>query len=120
MSSEEESEEELPVAAAENGKFSSCTGIYQSMKFWLILIFNWQTFSSPPGKAKTDAKTAKANTGKPDAVKQAVKIAEVSNNKKTKDDDDDSNSEDESGSDEEDDSDDEDELDEVSFNLFFH
>ncbi|GMJ10726.1 histone deacetylase 2B, ARABIDOPSIS HISTONE DEACETYLASE 2, HISTONE DEACETYLASE 2 [Hibiscus trionum] len=79
--SEEESsdEEELAVAAAENGK------------------------------PKTDAKTAKANAGKPDAVKkQAVKIAEPSNNKKNEeDDDDDSNSEDESGSDD-DDSEDED------------
>ncbi|KAL1062214.1 hypothetical protein V6Z11_D13G066000 [Gossypium hirsutum] len=61
------------------------------------------------GKAKTDAKTAKANAGKPDAVKQAVKIAEPSNNKKNEDDDDDSDSEDGSGSDDEDDSEDEDE-----------
>ncbi|TYH33546.1 hypothetical protein ES332_D13G067000v1 [Gossypium tomentosum] len=61
------------------------------------------------GKAKTDAKTAKANAGKPDAVKQAVKIAEPSNNKKNEDDDDNSDSEDGSGSDDEDDSEDEDE-----------
>ncbi|KAA3455497.1 histone deacetylase HDT1-like [Gossypium australe] len=61
------------------------------------------------GKAKTDAKTAKANPGKPDAVKQAVKIAEPSDNKKNEDDDDDSDSEDGSGSDDEDDSEDEDE-----------
>ncbi|XVF46852.1 hypothetical protein PTKIN_Ptkin03bG0061200 [Pterospermum kingtungense] len=83
MSSDEErseEEEELPVAAAENGK------------------------------AKADAKTAKANTGKPDAVKPAAKIAEPSNNKKTEDDED---SEDEDESDEEDDSEDEDESDEM-------
>lgn len=61
------------------------------------------------GKAKTDAKTAKANAGKPDAVKQAVKITEPSDNKKNEDDDDDSDSEDGSGSDDEDDSEDEDE-----------
>ncbi|KAK6247310.1 hypothetical protein QUC31_018875 [Theobroma cacao] len=86
MSSDEESseDEELPVAAAENGK------------------------------AKTDVKTSKANAGKPDAVKQAVKIEEPSNNKKTEGDDDESDSEDESGSDEEDDSEDEDESDEMS------
>ncbi|KAK8598662.1 hypothetical protein V6N13_094625 [Hibiscus sabdariffa] len=74
--SEEESsgqEDELPIAAPENGK------------------------------AKTDAKIAKVNAGKPDAVKkQAVKIAEPSNNKKDDDDDDDSDSEDESDSDDED------------------
>ncbi|KHF98870.1 Histone deacetylase HDT1 [Gossypium arboreum] len=58
------------------------------------------------GKAKTDAKTA--NAGKPDAVKQAVKITEPSDNKKNEDDDDDSDSEDGSGSDDEDDSEDED------------
>ncbi|XVF69092.1 hypothetical protein PTKIN_Ptkin11bG0052700 [Pterospermum kingtungense] len=84
MSSDEEiseGEEELPVAAAENGK------------------------------AKADAKTAKANAGKPDAVKQAVKIAEPSNSKKTEDD---SDSEDESDSDDEDDSEDEDESDAMS------
>ncbi|XP_022755938.1 histone deacetylase HDT1-like isoform X2 [Durio zibethinus] len=81
MSSEEE---ELPMAAAENGK------------------------------PKTDPKTAKANTGKPDAVKNAVKIAEPSNDKKTEEGDDDSDSEDESGSDEEDDSEDEDDSDEMS------
>ncbi|KAK8596160.1 hypothetical protein V6N13_000808 [Hibiscus sabdariffa] len=76
--SEEESseeEEELPIAAPENGK------------------------------AKTDAKMAKTNAVKPDAVKkQAVKIAKPSNNKKNDDDDDDddSDSEDESDSDDED------------------
>ncbi|XP_021278311.1 histone deacetylase HDT1-like isoform X2 [Herrania umbratica] len=85
MSSDEESseDEELPVAAAENGK------------------------------AKTDVKPSKVNAGKPDALKQAVKIEEPSNNKKTEDDDE-SDSEDESGSDEEDDSEDEDESDEMS------
>ncbi|XVF19788.1 hypothetical protein REPUB_Repub11eG0141000 [Reevesia pubescens] len=84
MSDEESSEEEeLPVAAAENGK------------------------------AKPDAKTAKVAAGKPDAVKQAVKIAEPSNNKKTEDEAD-GDSEDESGSDEEDDSEDEDDSDEMS------
>lgn len=77
------------------------------MKILLICTFNLQTFSSITGKAKTDAKTA--NAGKPDAVKQAVKIAEPSNNKKNEDDDDDSDSEDGSGSDDEDDSEDEDE-----------
>ncbi|XP_039024152.1 histone deacetylase HDT1-like isoform X2 [Hibiscus syriacus] len=83
MSSDEESseEEKIPMVAAESGK------------------------------AKTDAKTAKANAGKPEAVKQAVKIAEPS--KKTEDDDDD-DSEDESGSDDSDDSEDEDESDEMS------
>ncbi|KAL1078674.1 hypothetical protein V6Z11_D10G172900 [Gossypium hirsutum] len=60
-------------------------------------------------KAKTDAKIVKANAGKPDAVKQAVKIAKPSNNKKNEDDDDDSDSEDGSGSGDEDDSEDEDE-----------
>ncbi|WRX07956.1 hypothetical protein QQP08_000443 [Theobroma cacao] len=84
-SDEESSEdEELLVAAAENGK------------------------------AKTDVKTSKANAGKPDAVKQAVKIEEPRNNKKTEEDDDESDSQDESGSDEEDDSEDEDESDEMS------
>ncbi|GMI92236.1 histone deacetylase 2B, ARABIDOPSIS HISTONE DEACETYLASE 2, HISTONE DEACETYLASE 2 [Hibiscus trionum] len=85
ISSDEESsdEEELPLAAAENGK------------------------------ANTDAKTAKANVVKPEAVKQAVKVAEPS--KKTKDEDnDDDDSEDESGSEDEDDSEDEDESDEMS------
>ncbi|KAG4192929.1 hypothetical protein ERO13_A07G188301v2 [Gossypium hirsutum] len=90
MSSEEESkeeeEEELPVAAA----------------------------AAVNGKAMLDAKTAKANAGKPDAVKQSGKIAEPSNNKKSEDEDDDDESEDESGSDEEDDSDDDDEFDEMS------
>ncbi|KAK8513314.1 hypothetical protein V6N13_002064 [Hibiscus sabdariffa] len=62
------------------------------------------------GKAKTDAKTVKANAGKPEAVKQAVKIAEPS--KKAEDDDDDS--EDESDSEEDDDSEDDDESDEMS------
>ncbi|XP_022752610.1 histone deacetylase HDT1-like isoform X2 [Durio zibethinus] len=91
MSSEEEGsgDEEPPVAAAENGK------------------------------AKADAKTAKANAGKPDAVKQAVKIEEPSNNKKSEDGDDNSHSEDESGSDEEDDSEDEDESDERNLNFLF-
>ncbi|XP_039032869.1 histone deacetylase HDT1-like [Hibiscus syriacus] len=79
-SEEESSDDELPVAAAENGE------------------------------PKTDAKTAKANAGKPEAVKkQAVKIAEPSNKKKSEDDDD-SDSEDGSGSDDEDDSEDEDEI----------
>ncbi|KAA3489710.1 histone deacetylase HDT1-like isoform X1 [Gossypium australe] len=50
--SEEEEEEELPVAAAA---------------------------AAVNGKAKPDAKTAKANAGKPDAVKQSGKIAEPSN-----------------------------------------
>nr|KJB55291.1 hypothetical protein B456_009G088600 [Gossypium raimondii] len=92
MSSEEESEEEedeeLPVAAA--------------------------AAAAVNGKAKPDAKTAKANAGKPDAVKQSGKIAEPSNNRKSEDEDDDDESEDESGSDEEDDSDDDDESDEMS------
>ncbi|KAG4145264.1 hypothetical protein ERO13_D05G086900v2 [Gossypium hirsutum] len=93
MSSEEESEEEedeeLPVAAA-------------------------AAAAAVNGKAKPDAKTAKANAGKPDAVKQSGKIAEPSNNRKSEDEDDDDESEDESGSDEEDDSDDDDESDEMS------
>lgn len=93
MSSEEESEEEedeeLPVAAA-------------------------AAAAAVNGKAKPDAKTAKANAGKPDAVKQSGKIAEPSSNKKSEDEDDDDESEDESGSDEEDDSDDDDESDEMS------
>ncbi|KAB2028255.1 hypothetical protein ES319_D05G085800v1 [Gossypium barbadense] len=94
MSSEEESEEEedeeLPVAAAAAAA------------------------AAVNGKAKPDAKTAKANAGKPDAVKQSGKIAEPSNNRKSEDEDDDDESEDESGSDEEDDSDDDDESDEMS------
>lgn len=85
--SEEEEEEELPVAAAA---------------------------AAVNGKAKPDGKTAKANAGKPDAVKQSGKIAEPSSNKKSEDEDDDDESEDESGSDEEDDSDDDDESDEMS------
>ncbi|KAE8688713.1 Histone deacetylase HDT1 [Hibiscus syriacus] len=91
ISSEESSdEEEIPLVAAENGKSKT--------------------------DAKTDVKTAKTDARKPEAVKQAVKIAEPSKktaepSKKTEDDDD---SEDESDSDDSDDSEDEDEPDEMS------
>ncbi|XP_039064865.1 histone deacetylase HDT1-like [Hibiscus syriacus] len=68
-------EEELPLVAAENGK------------------------------AKADAKTAKANAGKPEPVKSAVKIAEPS--KKTEDDDEDSEDEEDSDEMSEDDTSDE-------------
>ncbi|KAE8690065.1 Histone deacetylase 2C, putative isoform 4 [Hibiscus syriacus] len=84
----------------------------------------WLLQKMAPGNAKTDAKTSKANAGKPEVVNKAVKIAEPS--KKTEDDDydsedessydeeDDSRMKDESSSDEEDDSEDEDESDEMS------